>query len=273
MTRTMENYPVHVSARLLSWPPHCACCCDSADTVLHITAERRTGKRIVTTTTRGWSVPYCTQCLCHVERYRFAQRVPRIGVLAAILGSISIAVALQRLDWVALATFLTIVTLSIFAFAKAQARATQEMKHSCACPMESVKYLGWYGTVHELIFLSQSYAGFFSIANASKTVSGVNAMPLAYGSYHPPTHTSPKMSRVGPLGLAVLIGLILAVFANVSNKAHEDSRSIDTTGQLGGGDHISGVAASTGTSIRDLAFRSFIRTTSLGDRSQITAMV
>ena len=56
---------LHVSSRLISWPPCCACCLGPAETTQPVRAER--SKRA-----RGgeWEVPYCHRCVNHQDAWR-----------------------------------------------------------------------------------------------------------------------------------------------------------------------------------------------------------
>jgi hypothetical protein len=76
-------YEIQISARNLSWPRLCACCCGPANTMKRASASRTTGKRVRHTTTAWWEVPYCTSCLSQEALFRWAATI-LVGAVAAI---------------------------------------------------------------------------------------------------------------------------------------------------------------------------------------------
>ena len=115
---------VAISAREIIIPRVCACCGGAAETTVDAAATRVSGRRVVRTTTKAWSFPYCNRCAHHVH----LSREPSFGVIF----------------------FLTLVTCGIYlylAFRKReQARAATMAP--CSSVEASAAYLGWHGTVH-----------------------------------------------------------------------------------------------------------------------------
>lgn len=58
---------VHISARLIHWPPCCACCCGPREITVPTEATRVTGTQVIHEETRGWNVPYCERCVDHQD--------------------------------------------------------------------------------------------------------------------------------------------------------------------------------------------------------------
>src|SRR5262249_53356034 len=60
---------IAVSARILNWPPRCACCFHPGEQKLPVACTRVTGVRVIRSDTRGWNVLYCHRCAEHVARF------------------------------------------------------------------------------------------------------------------------------------------------------------------------------------------------------------
>ncbi len=100
---------VRVSARILNWPDRCACCLGPADAEFDACSTRRTGVRVVRTTTKGWAVPYCSGCLDHVDadeeavRLEAEARAARSRATSTLTVGIVVGVAVVLLDCCGLA--------------------------------------------------------------------------------------------------------------------------------------------------------------------------
>lgn len=73
-------YSLLIRGRAVKWPSICPCCCREPDTTIEIkrTAEDTTfnwltGSKTTRSETRSWEVPYCRQCLEHVQAERELQ--------------------------------------------------------------------------------------------------------------------------------------------------------------------------------------------------------
>ncbi len=75
---------VEVSARLIRWPDRCACCLGRANTVHETTHTRVTGKKVIRTDSRSWQVPYCTNCLDHVDAASKAKSITTAGAYSVL---------------------------------------------------------------------------------------------------------------------------------------------------------------------------------------------
>lgn len=66
---------LRISAHIIRWPQACACCFGQANTAHDATSTRVRGKRVVRVNTRSWRVPYCSDCLEHVEADNYAKSI------------------------------------------------------------------------------------------------------------------------------------------------------------------------------------------------------
>jgi serine/threonine protein kinase len=58
---------IQVSGDNVRWPDHCACCFEPADSYFAAEHTGGEGPFFLFPETRGWDVPYCSQCLRHLE--------------------------------------------------------------------------------------------------------------------------------------------------------------------------------------------------------------
>lgn len=79
---------VQISARLIRWPQMCACCLGRADDVYKTTHARVTGKKVIRTDSRWWKVPYCSDCLDHMDAEARAKSITAAGAYAVLVGGI-----------------------------------------------------------------------------------------------------------------------------------------------------------------------------------------
>ena len=158
------EYPVKVSARILSWPAICSCCNKERDTKVSATHTRVSGRRVIRTTTSSWEVPYCSICREHLEKAKsskFYKNLMWFGILLLFLTSGS--------------GYFGIISLALIGIGYKVNRnkikeAESLMKKSCCNVWEAVKYKGYYGTVHSFVFLNEKYANSFTKLNAKKVL-------------------------------------------------------------------------------------------------------
>jgi len=168
---------VQVSAKRLSFPPTCPCCGLQANTQVAITATRTTGKRVIHTTERSWTFPYCSSCLRHVAVWDAAASwmiLTALGAMFAIFSSVAYGL-LARLvpgEYTGLGVVGGIggIVLGIWRFTRKRAEARKMCTSQCVVPARAVSYLGWYGTIQTFAFSSHAYAVTFAQANRSKLV-------------------------------------------------------------------------------------------------------
>jgi hypothetical protein len=164
-------YQIQVSARILSWPRVCACCCGPADTVKRAAASRTTGKRVQHTKTSWWEVPYCTSCLTHEATFRRATTVLVGGVAAMAL--IFVIASVHDAAIIGWLLVFAAAASAVWGNRALSRRARSEMRPGCSATTGAVAYAGWYGTFHTFVFASSEYLDAFTAANARKTMSDV----------------------------------------------------------------------------------------------------
>jgi hypothetical protein len=76
---------VQISARLISWPQQCACCLGRATEVYQTSHTRVTGKKVIRTDSRSWKVPYCGNCLDHVDAEAEAKSINSAGAYTVLV--------------------------------------------------------------------------------------------------------------------------------------------------------------------------------------------
>jgi hypothetical protein len=182
---------VQISARMVQWPDVCACCCRAADTRVEVSSTRTTGKRVIHSTTKAWSVPYCNLCLEHIQASKDLQshRIfvwhPSL-VISAVGVFLSLILLVSKLV-LGLAAFAVTIGVLVLTYKwsrgtyeramKAKEAEREQLKRRldsalCATCCEQVAiaagYEGWHGTVHSFTFASQQFAAAFEQANPGK---------------------------------------------------------------------------------------------------------
>src|SRR5688572_2002993 len=85
----MSGVTVEVSARKITVPYLCPCCCGVADTALAVSFTRVTGVRSQRETTRELDFPYCSRCIRHSSWWRAARRAAiALSAAGAVAGVI-----------------------------------------------------------------------------------------------------------------------------------------------------------------------------------------
>src|SRR5213075_2713015 len=83
----MSGLSVEVSARKVTVPYLCPCCCGVADSALAVSFTRVTGERSMRETTRELDFPYCSRCVRHSRLWSRAWRAAAaVMVCGAIAG-------------------------------------------------------------------------------------------------------------------------------------------------------------------------------------------
>jgi hypothetical protein len=190
---------IQISARIIRWPQACACCCQASDTAVEVRSTRTTGKRVIRTHTKSWSVPYCSRCREHIQvgttLRAFSMAVIHLsfvfGVLALVMtGLVYMLVSRLPMTPAVLLTLATLVmgtTLVIASYPWFQQKYEADVGRKkseceklekrlasllsptcCAHDTLAVAYGGWQGTVHSFFFSSQQYAEALEKANPGK---------------------------------------------------------------------------------------------------------
>lgn len=190
---------VEISAKVISWPKVCACCCRDSDTHIVVSHTRVTGERVIRSQTKSWEVPYCQKCLGHInvshELQRFSMDVPHFSVIIGVSGAaISLLMLLVFMYWsklLAICLFVIAVVATIVLVIKTrpwceskyqeELQAKEHARQALVDRLESLRcpdcaqldrfaagYGGWYGTIHTFYFSNQNFVRLFKNANPGK---------------------------------------------------------------------------------------------------------
>ena len=162
-----------ISGKIFSWPRQCACCLSgSPDTTFRVSSSKTTGKRVKTTISRSWDIPYCSVCVHHVTKYNSSSTWLLVG---GVIGALFAVVLISRgagLLLGALVFGLSFI-LGNIPFKRARERARQQMKTNCISPFCSVDYSGWHGSVETFVFHNIEYLKAFVESNSNKMHSDI----------------------------------------------------------------------------------------------------
>lgn len=78
----MSGISVDVSARKITVPYFCPCCCGVADTELPVSFTRVSGERFMRETTVAFDFPYCSRCVEHSHQWNGAWNLSRRTIAA-----------------------------------------------------------------------------------------------------------------------------------------------------------------------------------------------
>jgi len=158
---------VDVSARLLSWPPFCACCCEPATTWFTASHSRTRGKRVKHTDTHSWAIPCCSRCKAHMDAFDLAKGFVFFAMFVSVLSYFVNVLAGQQ---VALVVGISIA-LALIVAARSQYKKAQRLKcTTCATIRSPVVYKGWNGSIQYFHFRNGTYANAFIQENNKKIV-------------------------------------------------------------------------------------------------------
>lgn len=186
---TAQPIPIQVSARILRFPHYCACCCEPTQHCRDFVATRVTGKKVIRTTSRSWSFPYCERCAAHAREW------PTWNGCLAVVVTMFFGMALWFVLFVnnpkdvgGMVNLWTLLGTLLFgglvigggeSHAKKQReKAIAMCGPTCCAPFWAVNYLGWSGSVQELQLYSHRYAVLFAASNRAKLI-GVRPELLA----------------------------------------------------------------------------------------------
>jgi hypothetical protein len=154
-------YDIEVVGSELRWPSRCICCFEPSDTTMHVQHTTGGGFFGMFQETRGWDVPYCSQC---VEHIRLEGERPGGNFGGAVAGAV-IGGGLGLLIGLGSAAY------SLFGAASHQTRLEALLRPSCVAVGPAVSYRDWYGDTHAFTFLNWNYADAFRRENGGTLVS------------------------------------------------------------------------------------------------------
>jgi hypothetical protein len=154
-------YDIEVTGATLQWPPNCACCFEQADSAFRVEYTTGGGFLGLFQETRGWDVPYCSQCLDHL---RLDQRRPGGNLGGAVAGAL-VGGPLGLLIGLGSAAH------ALYGASKYQSQLEALLRATCVAIGPAVAYRGWYEETHDFTFLNWSYADAFRRENGGVLVS------------------------------------------------------------------------------------------------------
>ena len=159
---------VEVSGRQFTFPPICACCGAPANTVFTASASKKTGKKVVHTSTHAWDFPYCSVCTAHYQAAQNAGKtVGALGVGVLVFALFAwLAVSFWLGVFIFVVGFAGIVALQSNLMTQAKAMCRPQ----CACVGQCVSLLDWDGARQVFEITSLAYALAFMVANERKLV-------------------------------------------------------------------------------------------------------
>jgi hypothetical protein len=171
----MSGVPVEVSARRITVPYLCPCCCGVADAALAVSFTRVTGKQRVRETTRELDFPYCSRCVRHARWWSSARRAAVLVMVCGAVAALGTAVGVSPLAGAGIAAGAAAVAAVAVLALWTRARAT--CSAACTGPGPAVTYHGWVDNVQRFSFASRRYAAAFAEQNEHSLV---NVTPHLY---------------------------------------------------------------------------------------------
>jgi predicted Ser/Thr protein kinase len=158
-------HTVVVAGERLRWPNRCACCFEPSDATFLAEHTGGDGPFFLFEETRGWDVPYCSQCLEHVRLaaesgsagFGGLAAAPLVG--AALGGPIGFLVGLGGA-----------AAASVIGAAHRSSELERLLRPTCSSVGPAVGYQGWDGDTHTFVFLNQAFAEAFRDENAAALV-------------------------------------------------------------------------------------------------------
>lgn len=159
----MSGVPVEVSARRITVPYLCPCCCGVADSALAVSFTRVTGKQPVHETTREIRFPYCSRCVRHSRAWSMARYATALILACGVIAALAIALAVDAVIGVGIAVVASAAAVTAGLALRARARAA--CAPPCTGPGPAVTYHGWAEQVQRFSFASRRYAAAFAEQN------------------------------------------------------------------------------------------------------------
>jgi serine/threonine protein kinase len=142
----------------LYWPQECACCGEAADSYYTVEHTGGDGPFYLFPETKTWDVPYCSQCLEHLEKTQKIQS-PSLGRMVA--GGVA------SLLFGPAAGILVGLGSSAMDAARHASELQDLLRPTCVAIGPAVAYLGWDGDLHAFRFASRPFTEAFLRENES----------------------------------------------------------------------------------------------------------
>jgi len=207
----MNGVRVEVSARKVTVPYLCPCCCGVADTALAVSFTRVTGERFLRETTRELDFPYCTRCVRHSSWWTTASRAAIAVMASGALAGVVLGLVVGAAAGIGAAMFGGGLAVLVGLALRAKARAG--CAPSCAGCGPAVTYHGWVDQVQTFSFVSRRYAAAFAEENGRNLV---NVTPLVYQLVEQQRVSAPPAQSPASLHSALAQGNIALEHGNVA---------------------------------------------------------
>lgn len=171
----MRGVSVEVSARKITVPYLCPCCCGVADSALAVSFTRITGERCMRETTRELDFPYCSRCVRHSRWWIAARRVAAAVIACGAIAGVLTGIAAGVVSGVIVAAIAGALATGAALALRAKARVS--CAPPCTGPGPAVTYHGWADHVQTFSFTSRRYAAAFAEQNERSLV---NVTPHLY---------------------------------------------------------------------------------------------
>jgi serine/threonine protein kinase len=154
-------YDIEVTGDELRWPSRCACCFEPSDSALRVEHTTGGGFLGLFQETRGWDVPYCSQCLEHIRLESSRPGGNLGGALAGLVigGPVGLLVGLGSAAY------------SIYGATKHQSQLEALLRPTCIAVGPAVAYRDRYENTHAFTFLNWSFADAFRRDNGGVLIS------------------------------------------------------------------------------------------------------
>ena len=193
----MSGVSVEVSARKVTVPYLCPCCCGVPDTALAVSFTRITGEHLMRETTRELDFPYCSRCVRHSSWWTAAWRAAAAAMACGAMIAVVLGVAVGATAGVGVAVLST--GLAVLVGLALRAKARTACCPSCAGPEPALTYHGWIDQVQRFSFMSRRYAAEFAEQNERSLV---NVTPLLYQLVEQGRVSAPEAAAEQPSDLA-----------------------------------------------------------------------
>lgn len=152
-------YKIGVYKSRFNWPKRCVCCFGKPDAQLKIPCSLKLDNLVDLDKSPDLYVPYCKQCLKHIENQKPGNRLMLIGVVITILLLLAHA-------WIAaIVVFFVFLGLSLRMSMKISNNGT-DSNDECSTLNEAVMYYGFKSGRHVFNFHNEQYAKSFHKLNS-----------------------------------------------------------------------------------------------------------
>jgi hypothetical protein len=152
-------YKIGVYIDDIKWPKRCLCCFEKPDNHFKVTCFSALNTFVDKDKTQEFSVPYCSDCLKHIESQKPSNRIVLGG---AIIGILFLFMHL----WIpAIVIIVLSIIIALVVSSKKHANG-DGLKDSCSGYNEAITYYGFKNGRHLFNFHNEQYAKAFLRLNS-----------------------------------------------------------------------------------------------------------